>query len=237
MKRFTFSPRSLFIIHGPTRLEFLDGLSTNRISELETGHVMETVFTDANARIIDLAMVGQMEDAAFLVGHSSNRTRLFTHLQSRSVIAGVEVVDASELNHFIQITEPHVGMEFALTSEGTRIADGPFSLLISSVSTNLEAFLSGMQEDSLELDRIKAMRPGPPELTAAFTPYNLGLDDLVHQAKGCYLGQEVLARMVSRGRFGKRLVLLEDVAEETVEGLTSFEAGHALAVQRITRTP
>ena len=66
------------------------------------------------------------------------------------------------------------------------------------------------------------------EITPDNHPLACGLGDLVHEAKGCYIGQEILARMRSRGRQGKELVRLQNPVENaTTEGKT-----HSLAIVR-----
>ena len=53
--------------------------------------------------------------------------------------------------------------------------------------------------------RIKHLIPDyGHEICSKFHPLAVGLEDLVHPAKGCYIGQEVLARMVSRKKARKK---------------------------------
>lgn len=57
--------------------------------------------------------------------------------------------------------------------------------------------------------RIRAGVAGPGrELTSDFIPLELDLWDEVNFAKGCYTGQEIIARMESRGKLAKTLVAL-----------------------------
>jgi tRNA-modifying protein YgfZ len=57
--------------------------------------------------------------------------------------------------------------------------------------------------------RIRAARPGfGRELTEDYIPLELGLWDEVSFTKGCYTGQEIIARMESRNRLAKTLVSL-----------------------------
>jgi folate-binding protein YgfZ len=69
------------------------------------------------------------------------------------------------------------------------------------------------------------------EITSARHPYACGLESLVHENKGCYLGQEVLTRMRSRGKTGWALVQgsVDDFAPEMI---TSQSKGQALAIVR-----
>jgi folate-binding protein YgfZ len=58
--------------------------------------------------------------------------------------------------------------------------------------------------------RIWSGRPGfGRELTEDFIPLELGLWDEVSFHKGCYTGQEIIARMESRGRLAKTIVALK----------------------------
>lgn len=56
--------------------------------------------------------------------------------------------------------------------------------------------------------RIRSGRPAGPELTPAYIPLEVGLWDEISFSKGCYTGQEIIARMESRERLAKILVKL-----------------------------
>ena len=57
--------------------------------------------------------------------------------------------------------------------------------------------------------RIRSGRPASPELSADYIPLEAGLWDEISFNKGCYTGQEIIARMESRGRLAKLLVKVE----------------------------
>lgn len=54
--------------------------------------------------------------------------------------------------------------------------------------------------------RIRSGRPAGLELSADYIPLEVGLWDEISFSKGCYTGQEIIARMESRGRLAKTLV-------------------------------
>ena len=86
-----------------------------------------------------------------------------------------------------------------------------------------------MSEDDFSEYRVANMIPHQGhEITPNVHPLACGLGDLVHEAKGCYIGQEILARMRSRGRQGKELVRLVN----PVEGATTIGVNHSLAIVR-----
>ena len=57
--------------------------------------------------------------------------------------------------------------------------------------------------------RIRSGQPAGLELSSDYIPLEVGLWDEISFAKGCYTGQEIIARMESRGRLAKTLVKLE----------------------------
>lgn len=60
---------------------------------------------------------------------------------------------------------------------------------------------------ALEVMRVEAGIPRfGAELDASVLPAEAGLERAISQTKGCYIGQEVVARMASRGRSSHRLV-------------------------------
>ena len=67
------------------------------------------------------------------------------------------------------------------------------------------------------------------EITNTVHPLACGLGDLVHPQKGCYVGQEVLTRMRSRGKFGRRLTRVSNPAERA----TTVGKKQSLVLERI----
>lgn len=73
----------------------------------------------------------------------------------------------------------------------------------------LEAGLAGADADAFELLRIEAGQPRfGREISSDYIPLEANLWDDVSFNKGCYIGQEIIARMESRGRIAKKLVRL-----------------------------
>ncbi len=63
-----------------------------------------------------------------------------------------------------------------------------------------------LDPDTVEVLRVEAGIPGPTrELTDAHTPLEVNLDSAIHGAKGCYTGQEVIARQINYDKIVRRL--------------------------------
>ena len=62
-------------------------------------------------------------------------------------------------------------------------------------------------------------------------PFNCGLAQYVHEAKGCYIGLELLTRMRSRGKMGKQMMKVEKDAEDATTTGSEF----SLAIRRTSQ--
>jgi folate-binding protein YgfZ len=74
---------------------------------------------------------------------------------------------------------------------------------------------AALSAEAASVLRIEAARPGPGEMNGDYTPFEVGLDHIVSATKGCYTGQEVLARQVTYDKITRQIALLacEQLAE------------------------
>jgi tRNA-modifying protein YgfZ len=96
---------------------------------------------------------------------------------------------------------------------------GYFVMCETRVAAELHQYLQETSlvpatESAFDFLRIEAGLPRfGRELTQEYIPLEAGLWDDVSFTKGCYIGQEIIARMESRGKLAKRLVKLRPDAE------------------------
>ena len=206
----------VLIIRGKDRLSFIDGLSTNKVEG-----DCSTVFTTTAAKIIDLVDVIDMGDFIAIVGHQPYKDNLIQHISKRVLNQDISMADISA-NNSVYLSTEDVDVVEKITKRNTWRG----WLLVAPNSESLEADMT--EEDFAEY-RVANMIPHQGhEITPNVHPLACGLGDLVHEAKGCYIGQEILARMRSRGRQGKELVRLAN----PVEGATTIGVNHSLAIVR-----
>ncbi len=206
----------VLIIRGKDRLSFIDGLSTNKVEG-----DCSTVFTTTAAKIIDLVDVIDMGDFIAIVGHQPYKENLIQHVSKRVLNQDISIVDISP-NNSVYISTEDISVGDKITKRNTWRG----WLMVAPNSESLEA---DMTEEEFTEYRVANMLPHQGhEITPNVHPLACGLGHLVHEAKGCYIGQEILARMRSRGRQGKELVRLPN----PVEGATTIGASHSLAIVR-----
>ncbi len=207
----------VLIIRGKDRFSFIDGLSTNKVEG-----DCSTVFTTTTAKVVDLADVIDMGEFLAIVGHGPYKNNLIEHISKRILGQQVSIGDASS-NNSVYLSTSDVVVKDSVTKRSTWRG----WLL---VAPNTELIDSNMDEDDFNEYRIENMIPHQGcEITSSVHPLACGLGHLVHEAKGCYIGQEILARMRSRGRQGKKLVCLPN----PVEGATTVGNTHSLAIVRV----
>jgi folate-binding protein YgfZ len=222
-------------IRGEDRQVFLQRQSTNDVRLLKPGRILTTVLTSATARILDvLTLILEPEEAIgaiTLPGRGQETTRF---LKSKIFFMDkVSVEDASqEFTQFdligtesLQVLE-RIGVSQAPTEDemvsgkvseaDVRIVKqpGPRYRVLAQAPTSKDvgAILkeAGAVELTPEAYAVVRVEMGLPqnghELTEDYTPLETGLEWTVSGDKGCYTGQEVIARQITYDKVTRQLV-------------------------------
>ncbi|MDB2672230.1 hypothetical protein N9Y75_05200 [Candidatus Poseidoniales archaeon] len=207
----------VLLLSGKDCLKFLDGLSTNKVDGTCT-----TVFTNSNAKIIDMVEVIVVGENLALVGHNLYKEDLLEHLNSRILQQDVLMRDISQFNN-VYISFDEYPKEDNITVVRTFrgwIIVAPTSRIIESTLT-LDAFNEYRIQNEIPHQGY--------EITPFRHPFNCRLEHLVHESKGCYIGQEILTRMRSRGNMGKSLMRIEGTPDDA----TTVGKTHSLVIHRL----
>ncbi len=220
------------------RLDLLQRMSTNDLAHLQQGDGCSTVLTTALARIIDRLIVYHRGETALAIANypakvqnwlqkniffqdkvkirdvSATLGQLELHGPSASELVEALAPGASKsaMHHFVECA--FSGETVLLGRTYPLIGDGFTLIAPNSVLDGLKAFLQGhgaVEADNAHYEalRIRAGLPGANhELTEAYIPLEANLWDSVSFTKGCYIGQEIVARMESRNRLARTLVSL-----------------------------
>ena len=206
----------VLLISGQDRYSFLDGLSTNKVESS-----CSTVFATTSAKIIDVVDVIEVGDNLAVVGYGPLKESVLSHLQPRILQQNVTIRDITSLNDVYLSTVNYP------SKVGVTVSESYLGwLLVTSTKNPLQESMTFAEFTDY---RTKHLIPYQGyEITSEVHPFNCGLEHLVHEAKGCYIGQEILTRMRSRGKMGKQLVQVPIDAEDATSVGTEF----ALAIRR-----
>jgi folate-binding protein YgfZ len=225
------------LISGETRREYLQRQTTNDIDLLSPTRVLPTMLTAPTGRILEYYILLEVGDSIAMLtqpGHGPGNAvyfqkRIFFNdkvtIQDQSGDwPQIEVLGPSAPDLLMRLGFPHSpGPDEILEIEwhGAKLSGfgvmsfgsiERFRLIAPSTHINqLSKELNNyptLSFSSREILRLEASHAGDPELAAETTPFELGMDRLVSTSKGCYTGQEVLARQVTYDKVVRRLVRL-----------------------------
>ncbi len=197
------SPQSLGLlsIKGPDAKAFLHNMSTADMRDLKTGQSKTTCFLNKLGRIVDRALVVAKDDDEFLLVSSfSDSTRLETWLSTFHFIEDFRLESFKEkASLFLTWTESCPPLCLWQS-----VMKGSFSLKIAL--SLAETPYPSLDQKSWETLRIASSMPWAPyEINEQFMPQNIGLMQDISSDKGCYLGQEVIAKAITYQKHPKRM--------------------------------
>ena len=208
---FILSPRSLWRFAGPDALRYLNGQVTADISQLEDGQGTYASVCTAKGRMEGDLFIARRGAEFYLdaapILHESLGLRLEKYLIADDAIME-DISSLWSLSHVFGTERP------ALPDTGFIIPHARFGvpghdLWIASPG-------AGVVGDTVAADVVETLRleSGVPVWDAELTPTTLPpeagprLLDAISYTKGCYVGQETIARLKSVGHVNRTLVFL-----------------------------
>ncbi len=211
--------RGLIAVWGKEAVQFLDGLISNDMKTLEDGGQMLAAFPNAQGRLLAVVRVLRQGDKYLFETEEATREKVFQNLFRFTFAGDFFVEDLSEQFRYFEIfgSEPPAvagGLTFAsTTTRGTFI---PLHATDHFLQNLAETNTAKISDDLYETLRIESGTPkyGVDMDDTTIVP-ELGIDGLISYNKGCYIGQEIIARIYFRGHVAKRLtglIMSEPVA-------------------------
>ncbi|WP_043487143.1 MULTISPECIES: YgfZ/GcvT domain-containing protein [Streptomyces] len=215
------SHRGVVTVAGPDRLSWLHLLLTQHVSELPAGQATEALILSPHGHIEHALYI--VDDGETTWAHVEPGTQgdLLAYLESMKFFYRVETADRTEEFAVVHLPAGSI----AEAPEGAAVRETPYGRDLFLPRADLESFAaaSGPPAGVLAYEalRVEAHRPRLGLETDHRTiPHELGLiGSAVHLHKGCYRGQETVARVENLGKPPRRLVFLHlDGSEVTLPG-------------------
>lgn len=240
---------SRIIVTGTDRASFLHNFCTNNIRDLKAGHSVEAFFADVRARVLGFGYVVATESRHEIWQPVARPERLFKHLSRYVIREDVQFDVPSDDGIAVFRTEEDTG------SNTIPIAAASSSGLGMRLQFwwNQQSLLAVTNEYAAPADVVTGLAPASRQISAS--EYNAlriaerfpapGVDitdehlapeagrnpSAISYTKGCYLGQEPIARLDAMGHVNR---LLKCVTVRGKVGLTGAEvqaeAGASLGV-------
>ena len=196
------SHRGVISITGKDRLTWLHALTTQNLEKLEVATWVDALILDVQGHVIDQLFLVDDGQSTWLHLEKERLAPVIDYLNKMKFMLEVEVKDESE--NYAVLRAPGVSDAIG----------GPYALVSRNELKEIaEAFnKSHIQVGiwALEAERVAAGRARLLfEVDHKSIPNELGfLNKAVHMNKGCYRGQETVAKVFNLGQPPRRLVLL-----------------------------
>lgn len=224
------SARGRIRVTGEDRARLLHAMTTNHIQQLDTGNGLYAFFLNAQGRILADAYILCFGDHFLLDTEPETRASLFEHLDKFIIADDVTLEDITEQTFCLGIEGPRAAevardaglpaphhqyshLEWGESSvaaiDGVRIY-GPRPRLEEVIQTLEGAGAIAASAEQAESARVLNLRPRyGVDITESSLPQETQQSHALHFQKGCYLGQEIVERIRSRGHVNKTLMGFE----------------------------
>ncbi|WP_327296697.1 CAF17-like 4Fe-4S cluster assembly/insertion protein YgfZ [Streptomyces sp. NBC_01197] len=221
------SHRGVITVTGPDRLSWLHLLLTQHVSELPRGVATEALILSANGHIEHALYLVDDGETVWAHVEPGTQQELIAYLESMKFYYRAEIADRTD-----DIAVVHL--------PAGSIAGVPDGVVVRETAHGRDLFLPREQLEAYAAEhgpvagllayealRIEAHRPRVGLETDHRTiPHELGLiGSAVHLEKGCYRGQETVARVHNLGKPPRRLVFLH------LDGSEVLLPGHGTPVR------
>jgi folate-binding protein YgfZ len=216
---------SLLQLKGEDRIRFLHNQTTNNIQLLKLGQNCDTVFVNSTGRTLDLVTAYILEEAIWIKVSANRRQFLFdwmdrflfpmdkvdlTDISEQYILVSLVGKQSDDFLQKLDFTLPEANhqslvkfndISFYIAQENELNLPG-YTLIIPR--DQLTIFQNLLQSQGItqisdrvwEYLRITQGRPMPEqELTEDYNPLEAGLWKAISFEKGCYIGQETIARL------------------------------------------
>lgn len=239
------SARGRVEVSGTEAVMFLNGLISNDVKTLADGAWMTAAFPDVKGRLIAFARVINRGGKFMLDTEAATRDAIYKTLERFTYAGDFHLRDLADELALMSVQGARAseviakvfGDEAAQTARGaawldadklttiiraTHTGEDGFDIFINRSEHErvqqslIDAGAQPVNDATRELLRIEAGIPRyGADMNGETVVLETGLDEAVSYKKGCYIGQEIIARIHYRGHVARRLagVLLDEVVE------------------------
>jgi folate-binding protein YgfZ len=236
--------RSVSVIEGRGSevIDFLNRISTNELRTLKPGQTTGTIFLNEKGRILGFVKIINDFDKITMTVEKGQEHGLLAHLEkyifSDDVKFSIPEDEYSEIIVFFNEMDEYVEFRNAIIKDYKEIRNlhyytdsyygNTFNIFIKTSDTEeIQKFLKEYKHTEGEIPDyyriINKIPIYPNEINDTVNPLECGLEKYVSPDKGCYTGQEVIARIESRNKLPKSLRVFKSLADPGEKSPINFE--------------
>ena len=234
------APFRLLLVLGPQAGEFLHRLCSQDVLGLLPGQLLPAAFLDAKGKLLVTALVGRLGDAFYLEVQAEQEERLAAlleryHFTEKLTIERLGAVPCTE--HVVAGEQSGItaGPVVRIARRGVQFERRYGEAALPADSEPAVPQPAGTSSnDTAECLRMLAgfVRVGI-ETEPTTLALEADLDDHCSLTKGCYTGQEIIARIHTYGHTNRRLCLLQLDAGDAITAPAPLHDEDEIAVGRV----
>ena len=239
------SDRAKLVFTGPQRAWFLHQILTQSFEDMVPGEARDTAMITAHGRMVGFMECVMTEDEIRCHFEPELEATLPDAIRRYVFATQVEVTDATgEFGLILVLGDPPPTLTTDHVVHPTNALGVPASYLWVARAKSDDAIvelkdlgLSEIGEDELEVIRVSNGVPRwGREMNFKTIPQEVGIEThAVHFDKGCYVGQEAMAKINFRGKVNRRLATLVSEGIVPVGADVVADSGKAGAVTSVVR--
>ena len=218
---YELSARGRIEVTGEDRARLLHAMTTNHVQGLQSGQGLYAFFLSAQGRIQADAVVLCFADRLLLDTEPESRAFLLEHLDRYIIADDATLEDVTESTFCLEVEHP----ESNLSPFSHSTVDGITTAAVSATGAPSVRYYGPITAKAALLARLAATGAVPAtaeqleaarishfvprfgtDITDATLPQETQLTHALHFQKGCYLGQEIVERVRSRGHVNRQLM-------------------------------
>jgi tRNA-modifying protein YgfZ len=216
-------------VTGEDKQDFFNRITTNYFTEFPYLNFKKTVFLTERGRIVDFCTVLNCNETYIVICTPGNGNKLKKHIERFTVTEDINVVqEPGKILYFIG--NDYLFIDYDLENKNIAFFDDNLIfrddygfqktvILESGISEN--AFLNKIKDKTELISETdfqifsfhNFFLRNSYELSEDFNPLECYLNDFISFDKGCYIGQEVIARISSQGKISSYIVGIESNTE------------------------
>ncbi len=224
-------------LKGDDFIDLFNRLSTNNIPN-QKNLITDSIFTNENGKFIDIVSLWNSNKYTLMISHIPNHENLLNWIDKftfeedisissplkKKVISIYSANKNKDLNIFGEINKNEIitrkleDIEITLSLTSFFNDHKVINLILDDDSKNIgfiESYMNSqnifqMNESEFNSFRIKNMIPiCGREVNNLYNPLEIGISHMIDFDKGCYIGQEVIARLDTYDKVQRKLMILD----------------------------
>jgi tRNA-modifying protein YgfZ len=226
------SDYGLLKVSGTDAKKLLQGQLTCQVDEVTATQARMGAHCNPQGRVISLFYLIQMQHSYYLLMPRAMVAVAMTALKKYAVFYKTQLTDESDnaiIIGYASLIKPAVNTSLInitnITNVTNAVSGGSRYILVGELEpmkTIWEELAKHTPISTLSTWKLLTIRDGIPtiypETTGKFLPHEINLHELgaIHFDKGCYTGQEIIARMHYRGKLKKHMYQASIASESLI---------------------